>query len=159
MIPLRDDKIHNAAPSYVTWVLILLNAAVFFYQLGMSDRELQQFFFDYGTIPVEIMRGDDIWTLLSSMFMHGGWMHIIGNMLFLWVFGDNIEHVHEAIRYITGTEVFSPEVYYLTQIPAKMEWRETASIVAMALVLSFAATIYPSWRAAKTDPVEALRYE
>ncbi len=75
------------------------------------------------------------------------------------VFCDNIESVHQALRWITGTEVFSPEVYYLTQVPAKMDWSETTSIVAMALVLSFAATLYPSWRAARTDPVEALRYE
>lgn len=93
MFPLRDDKIIDAMPSYLTWILILLNAAVFFYQLSMTDPELQRFVFEFGTVPVEILRGDDLWTLLTSMFMHGGWMHIIGNMLFLWVFGDNIEHV------------------------------------------------------------------
>lgn len=93
MFPLRDEKIRNAAPSFVTWLFILMNVAVFAYELGMTDPQLQEFFFTYGTIPQEIVRGEDLWTLVTSMFMHGGWMHIIGNMLFLWVFGDNIEHV------------------------------------------------------------------
>ncbi len=75
------------------------------------------------------------------------------------LFCDNIESIREFLQNVTGTELFSPEIYYLTQIPARMDWRETTSVVAMSLVLSLAATLYPSWRAARTDPVEALRYE
>ena len=75
------------------------------------------------------------------------------------VFCDNIEAIRRFLERVIGTELFSPEVYFLTQMPAKMEWHETMSVVAMALGLSLAATIYPSWRAARTDPVEALRYE
>jgi lipoprotein-releasing system permease protein len=59
----------------------------------------------------------------------------------------------------TGTELFSPEIYFLTQMPAKMDPGEVVAVVAMALALSFLATLYPSWRAARLDPVEALRYE
>ncbi len=75
------------------------------------------------------------------------------------VFCDNIENIRRFIERLLGTELFSAEIYYLTQMPAKMEWQETLSVVVMALILSLAATLYPSWRAARTDPVEALRYE
>ena len=100
--------------------------------------------------------------VMRVFFIAGASVGVIGTLAGFGLgllFCDNIEHVHQALRYITGSEVFSPEVYYLTQIPAKLDWNETASIVGMALALSFGATIYPSWRAAKTDPVEALRYE
>ena len=75
------------------------------------------------------------------------------------VFCDNIESIRQFLQRLTGTDLFSPEIYYLSQIPAQMDWRETLSIVVISLALSLAATLYPSWRAARTDPVEALRYE
>ncbi|MDD3288683.1 MAG: lipoprotein-releasing system transmembrane subunit LolC, partial [Alphaproteobacteria bacterium] len=59
----------------------------------------------------------------------------------------------------TRTELFSAEVYFLTNLPSKVDWGEVTQVVLMALGLSFLATLYPSWRAAKLDPVEALRYE
>jgi len=75
------------------------------------------------------------------------------------VFCFNIEAIRELIAWMTSTTVFDPNVYYLTRLPADMDVRETTSIVAMALVLSVLATLYPSWRASTLDPVEALRYE
>ena len=71
----------------------------------------------------------------------------------------NIESIRAFIAWVTDTELFSPELYYLTQMPASMDTGETISVVAMALVLSVLATLYPSWRASRLDPVEALRYE
>ena len=71
----------------------------------------------------------------------------------------NIELIREFVGWITDTELFSPELYYLSQLPAEMDTGETASVVIMALVLSVLATLYPSWRASRLDPVEALRYE
>jgi lipoprotein-releasing system permease protein len=71
----------------------------------------------------------------------------------------NIESLREFIGWLTDTELFSPELYYLSQMPAEMDTGETASVVIMALVLSILATLYPSWRASRLDPVEALRYE
>jgi lipoprotein-releasing system permease protein len=71
----------------------------------------------------------------------------------------NIDRLREFIGWITRTELFPAELYYLSQLPADMNPRETAAIVVMALVLSILATLYPSWRASRLDPVEALRYE
>lgn len=72
---------------------------------------------------------------------------------------ENIEYIRRILSQLTGTELFSPEIYFLTQIPAQMNWDETIAVLLMSLSLSFAATLYPSWRAAQTDPVEALRYD
>jgi lipoprotein-releasing system permease protein len=71
----------------------------------------------------------------------------------------NIERLRELIGWITDTDLFAPELYYLSQLPAEMDTGETASVVVMALALSIIATLYPSWRASRLDPVEALRYE
>ena len=75
------------------------------------------------------------------------------------VFCLNIEHIRQGLQSITGTKLFDPEVYYLEHLPAKLEWPTVLQVMLMALVLSLLATLYPSWRAARTDPVEALRNE
>ena len=75
------------------------------------------------------------------------------------IFCDNIESIRQFVQWLTGTTLMDPSVYYLTRLPADVDPRETAGIVIMALVLSVLATLYPSWRASKLDPVEALRYE
>ncbi|EAQ34101.1 lipoprotein releasing system, transmembrane protein, LolC/E family protein [Nitrobacter sp. Nb-311A] len=71
----------------------------------------------------------------------------------------NIESIREFLSWLTSTELFSPELYFLSKLPAEIDVRETSAVVIMALTLSFLATLYPSWRAARLDPVEALRYE
>ncbi len=74
-------------------------------------------------------------------------------------FAEHIEAIREFIQSIIGTNLFSAEFYFLTEIPARVDPYEVGSVLAMAFGLSFLATIYPSWRAARLDPVEALRYE
>ena len=71
----------------------------------------------------------------------------------------NTENIRQFISMVSGVDPFNPELYYLAQLPAKMDPWQTFYIVLMSLSLSFAATLYPSWRAARLDPVEALRYE
>jgi lipoprotein-releasing system permease protein len=71
----------------------------------------------------------------------------------------NIESIRQFLSWLTSTELFSPELYFLSRLPADMDVKETAAVVVMALTLSLLATLYPSWRAARLDPVEALRYE
>jgi membrane associated rhomboid family serine protease len=77
-------------------VIILLNVAAFLYQLSLSEFELTEFMMRNGTVPARFA-----WeTLFTSMFLHGGWMHLIGNMWFLWVFGDNIEDILGHANYL-----------------------------------------------------------
>jgi len=109
MIPISDEGGRLRRFPVVTVSIIALNAFVFLYEMSLGDRNLQVFVLRYGVIPLEITSGRDlvptipwpIWaTLVTSMFMHGGWMHIIGNMLYLWVFGDNIEDALGHGRYL-----------------------------------------------------------
>ena len=74
-------------------------------------------------------------------------------------FSLNIETIRRWLEGLTGTELFAAEIYFLSKLPARVEVAETALVVFMGLALSFLATLYPSWRAARVDPVEALRYE
>jgi len=79
---------------------------------------------------------------------------IVGTLVCL-----NIESIRQFLSWLTSTELFSPELYFLSRLPAQMDVGETTAVVVMALALSLIATLYPSWRAARLDPVEALRYE
>lgn len=74
-------------------------------------------------------------------------------------FALNIESIRQFLEGLTGTELFAEEIYFLSQLPADIDWHEVTVVVVMALVISILATLYPAWRASKLDPVEALRYE
>jgi lipoprotein-releasing system permease protein len=91
----------------------------------------------------------------ASVGVLGTLIGFVIGMLFVW----NIESIRQAIQALSGTELFSPEVYFLSRLPAVVDPWEVTRVVLMGLGLSLLATIYPSWRAAKTDPVEALRNE
>jgi membrane associated rhomboid family serine protease len=100
VFPVGDENRGIRSRPVVTYALIAINIAIFLYQLTLTERELFRFFFDWGTVPIEVSRGDDLFSLLTSMFLHGGWLHIAGNMLFLWVFGDNVEDTMGHARYL-----------------------------------------------------------
>ncbi len=106
MIPFADSVRTRRTP-YVNVSLILISIAVFVYELTLSTADLNQFFLDYGVVPAEI----DVWlgdrsgveaplTIVTAAFVHGGWLHLGFNMLFLWVFGDNIEDALGHVPYL-----------------------------------------------------------
>jgi lipoprotein releasing system, transmembrane protein, LolC/E family len=100
--------------------------------------------------------------ILRIFFLSGASVGVAGTLFGLVLgvsFATNIENIRQVIQGIIGTDLFKAEIYFLTQLPARVDPGEVVSVVLMALGLSFAATIYPSWRAANLDPVEALRYE
>lgn len=102
MFPIRDHNPSNRTP-FVTWALIAINVVVFlsyFPSLSASDRQLMAFFDTWALVPAEVLSGGDGYTLVTSMFLHGGWMHLIGNMLFLWIFGDNLEDLLGHLRFL-----------------------------------------------------------
>lgn len=90
MFPIRDHNPSERTP-FVTYAIIAVNIAVFLWQMSLDQRAENFFIASYGVIPARILSGDGFETLVTSMFLHGGFMHIAGNMLFLWVFGDNLE--------------------------------------------------------------------
>jgi lipoprotein-releasing system permease protein len=100
--------------------------------------------------------------VLRVFMLAGASIGVVGTLagLLLGVlFTENIEAIREFVQKILGTNLFAAEIYFFTRIPARIDTREVAAVVIMALALSFLATLYPSWRAARLDPVEALRYE
>jgi len=93
MFPIRDHNPSDRTP-FVTWALIAINVVVFlsyFPSMSGNERLLMSFFDQWALVPRETLSGDAGHTLVTSMFLHGGWMHLIGNMLFLYIFGDNME--------------------------------------------------------------------
>lgn len=109
MFPLRDDNPTTKAP-IVTVALIFFNVLVFLYQVSLGPRGGQLFVYQYGaipavvagteTLPARIAAFPPLLSLFTSMFLHGSWMHLIGNMWYLWIFGDNIEEAMGRIRYL-----------------------------------------------------------
>ncbi len=106
IFPIGDDNITGGHKPLVAYLLIGVNVLVFLYQIQLPQGQLAGFFQEFGVIPWELFNGQNRHTLLTNMFLHGGWMHLIGNMLFLWVFADNIEAVIGKLGffafYITG---------------------------------------------------------
>ena len=110
MFPIGDERVQGGPPAIVTFALIALNVLAFFVELSQpSESALQSFIEAWGVVPREYSVARDLpptiplpfWsTLLTSMFLHGGWMHLGGNMLYLWIFGDNLEKVMGAVRFV-----------------------------------------------------------
>ncbi|HET6671215.1 MAG TPA: rhomboid family intramembrane serine protease [Pyrinomonadaceae bacterium] len=123
IFPIGDDNSDRTTVPIVNYILIAINVLVFVFFQGLGSND--QFTYAFSTVPEEIRTGEDIarsvpievgdqqavialqptpgsvyLTLLTSMFMHGGIMHIFGNMLFLWIFGDNLEHAMGRLRYL-----------------------------------------------------------
>ncbi|HRI00699.1 MAG TPA: rhomboid family intramembrane serine protease [Saprospiraceae bacterium] len=97
--PIGDDQIKGGSKPLFAYSLILINCLVFFYEISLPVESSESFLMYYGAIPEQIVHGENLASLFTCMFLHGGWMHLIGNMLFLWVFADNIEAVIGTINF------------------------------------------------------------
>jgi membrane associated rhomboid family serine protease len=95
MIPLRDSQPSHSTP-IVTLIIIIINVVVFLYEISLDHFSLNHFIAVWGVVPEHYQ----FHTLITSMFLHGGWMHLIGNMWFLWIYGDNVEDVLGAAKYL-----------------------------------------------------------
>lgn len=95
MIPLRDTQPSHTKP-YVTMLIILFNVLAFFYEISLEPYTRNEFVSQLGIVPDRFEFRD----VFSSMFLHGGWMHLIGNMWFLWIYGDNIEDILGHAKYL-----------------------------------------------------------
>jgi len=110
MFPIGDDDSdRGGAIPFVTWGLIALNVLAFVFEVNRPEAALQTFIEAWGVVPREYAEARDLqpliaapyWsTLFTSMFLHGGWMHLGGNMLYLWIFGDNLERVMGAAKFL-----------------------------------------------------------
>lgn len=98
--PIGDTNIRSNKKPMITYFLIVINVIIFFYQITLPQIQQQNFIYQWGCIPAEIQYGRNLITLFSGMFLHGGWLHIIGNMMFLWIFGDNIEIVIGSRKFL-----------------------------------------------------------
>lgn len=95
MIPLRDSQPSQATP-FVTIGLIAANVLVFLYQMSLDRFSLNHLIMEFGTVPGNV----HLTSLVTSMFLHGGWLHLIGNMWFLWIYGDNVEDILGPWKYL-----------------------------------------------------------
>lgn len=100
--------------------------------------------------------------IMRIFFMDGAFIGVVGTLIGLGLgilFCENIESIRQFLETLSGRELFSAEIYFLSKLPAKIDWTEVGVVAGVSLMLSFLATLYPAYRAAKFDPVEALRYE
>ena len=155
MIPLRDENPSRTIP-WVTFLLIGTNVAVFLYEFSLPPRALESLVLRFGAIPAAVFSGTRVipghsplpyLTLLTSMFLHGGIMHLAGNMLYLWIFGDNVEDRMGPVRFL---------IFYLmcgvaaAAIQIAVRPQSTAPLVgasgAIAGVLGAYALLFPGAR-------------
>ncbi len=132
MFPIGDDQVRGAPPAVVNFLLILVNSLFFIYELFLGDG-VDQFIMTWGVVPAQIQQGQQLITLITSQFLHGGWLHLIGNMLFLYIFGDNIEAVMGHIGYL----IF----YIVTGVAAVLMVLSAVGAVAMVVYVYVVAVV------------------
>ena len=155
MIPLYDT-LRPRRFAAVTWILIGVNALVFIYELGLRSAALEVFIQNWGLIPAELIsHPETAWiTIFSSMFIHGGWFHILSNMWVLFIFGDNVEDRLGGLRYLifyllSGVAAALLQAYILSGSNAPM----VGASGAIAGVLGAYLVLFPRARVASLVPI------
>ncbi|HEY6074388.1 MAG TPA: rhomboid family intramembrane serine protease [Anaerolineales bacterium] len=155
MIPLYDT-LRPRRFAFITWALIALNALVFYHELTLGNAGLERFIRTWGLIPSNLARHPDTaWlTLFSSMFIHGGWFHLLSNMWVLFIFGDNIEDRLGSLRYLffyllSGLAAALMQVYILKDNNMPM----VGASGAIAGVLGAYLVLFPRARVASLVPI------
>jgi len=101
IFPIGDDQVKGGAKPFWSYTFIILNVVVYLFEVFLQNQgQLMPFLYTYGAIPVEIVQGEDLYTLFTNMFLPAGWMHLAGNMIYLWVLADNIEAVIGNTRFV-----------------------------------------------------------
>ena len=155
MIPIRDEIKTHRTP-IVNYALVVINVLVFLWMF-LNSANLESIYYQYALIPANFLNGidmGDITDLFTSMFMHGGWMHLIGNMLYLWIFGDNIEdrlgHIGYLLFYLAGglaAALLQTLISPSSQIPM------VGASGAIAAVLGAYLVMYPNSRVYTFIPI------
>ena len=167
MIPLKDDVPHRRFP-WVNYALILLNFLIFYHQLTLSSRALERFIDTYAFVPARLsaelsgahtLAGgiNPILTLFTATFLHAGFLHLLGNMLFLWIFGDNVEdalgHLNYLICYLAFGVVAGLAQFFVEPLSTLPNLGASGAI---AGVLGFYLVLYPAARVLTFVPLLIL---
>ena len=160
MFPLRDDIPSRPSrhPPVVVWALVLLNAIVFMYEMQLSEVELKQFVERFALTPASLTAPGGLaqhWTtLFTHMFLHGGWLHVIGNLWYLWIFGDNVSDRFGSGRFLLfyvagGLAAAALQVHASPQMQTPM----VGASGAIAAVLGAYLVLYPRARVMTFIPI------
>ena len=167
MIPIGDSNKLRRTP-VMNWLLIVANVLVFLYELTLPSRMLDKFLLTWGVIPQNVLAALAVplspsslhaWeTLLTSQFIHGGWLHLLGNMLFLYIFGDNIEDVLGGVGYLVfylmcGIVALLAQVFVLAPFLGRHAVPTFGASGAIAGVLGAYLVLYPMNRVSVVFPV------
>jgi membrane associated rhomboid family serine protease len=142
VIPISDDNRGRRSTPYVSWSIIVVNLLIYLYQFVLPEMDNVAFIYRWGAIPAEVSDGHRVFTLVTCIFLHGSWLHVGSNMLFLWVFGDNIEDVMGHFKYlgfylITGVAASAAQIWLDTgsQIPLVGASGAISGVLAAYIVL------------------------
>ena len=149
MIPLRDENRSLSTP-HVTRVFIIINVVVFFFFSLQGSETFWDAILDYGMVPAYVVAGERLHTVFTSMFMHGGLLHLAGNMLYLYIFGDNIEDAfghgkYFAFYFVCGIAASAMHIISITA-PSEMRIPAVGASGAISGVLSAYLLLYPRAR-------------
>lgn len=167
MLPIADGSRLRRVP-IVTYLLILANVLVFLFELQLSARGLDRFTLNWGMIPRNVLLAFEhpsapyaphvFLTLLTSQFIHGGWLHLLGNMLFLWIFGDDVEDRLGSLTFlvfylVSGVVAGLAEVFVLSQFVGGLNLPNVGASGAIAGILGAYLVLYPVRRVTVIIPI------